>query len=118
MSPQFIADLVAELALIDADDSIKKQIRNRLYKVGSMHGVRPLRQMERLDFALHLLGLAVSVSTIRDRLMATFGVAESQAYRDVQKALNLRHLTPSNGTANSENDPIKKQSGVEYGESR
>lgn len=103
MNPLFIADLVAELGLIDADDSVKRQIRNRLYKVGAMHGVKSLRQMERLDFAIHLLGLPVSVSTIRDRLMATFGVAESQAYRDVQKALNLRHLTELNGTDREEN---------------
>ncbi|WP_426117274.1 hypothetical protein [Massilia sp. PWRC2] len=114
MNPEFIADLVAQLESIDADAAVKKQIRYRLYKVGAMHGVRPLRQMERVDFASHLLELAVSVSTIRDRLMATFKVGDSQAYRDVQKALNLRHLTPLNGTPRAENGSIEKRLGVLY----
>lgn len=98
MSPEFIADLVAQLGSIDADESVRKQIRNRLYKVGAMHGVRALRQIERVDFAMHLLDEAVSVATIRDRLIATYDVGASQAYRDVQKALDLRHLRRLNGT--------------------
>jgi hypothetical protein len=116
MSPAFIMDLVAKLDSIEADDTVKKLIRRHLYEVGAMHGVRQLRQIERVDFALHLLSLNVSVPTIRDRLMATFAVAESQAYRDVQKALNVRHLTPLNGTPRAENGSIEKQSGVLYGE--
>lgn len=117
MNEHFIADLVTELCGIEADEAVRTQIRRSLYKVGSMHGVRLLRQMERVDFAIHLLQLTISVSTIRSRLMATYDIGESQAYRDVQKALNLRHLSPTNGTRKRENCSIGKQLEMEYGES-
>lgn len=111
MSSDLIRDLVTALSTLEADDAILRSMWERLYRVGRMHNVLQLKQMERQQFAVHLLDLGVSVATVRDRLIARFDIGRSQCYRDVQAALdsrvcraaNLVHLAPSNGTPDEDN---------------
>lgn len=119
MNPEFIADLWVTLARIDADETVKRQIRNGLFKVGRMHGVGPLNRMERHAFAIELLNKAVSRPTIMARLMSNFGIARRQAYRDIEEALQLRafqlcHFAHSDGTRSAENGSIEKQLGIDH----
>jgi hypothetical protein len=90
MSPDFIKDLCAVLGAINADEIVMRQIRNGLFRVGRMHGVRDLIRMERHAFAIELLNKDVSRPTIMARLMSNFGIAKRQAYRDIEEALNIR----------------------------
>lgn len=118
MNPHFIADLVTVLESIQTDEAVKRQIRNGLFRVGRMHGVRDLNRLERHRFALDLLRSYVSRSTIAGRLMACFGIAKRQAYRDIEDALRnsfqLCHLEPLNGTTSGENNSIEERLGVEH----
>lgn len=118
MSPHFIADLVAALESVQADDSVKRKIRNELFRVGRIHGVRDLNRLERHSFAADLLRNHVSRPTIAARLMSSFAIASRQAYRDIEDALQMRaklcHFSPSNGKSSWENDSIEKRLGVEH----
>ena len=118
MSPHFINDLVAVLGAIKADDSIKRQIQDGLFRVGRMHGVRDLNRMERHIFAAELLNQKVSRTTIAARLMSNFGIARRQAYRDIEEAFVLRHFAASNGTTQEDDESIEMQSGVQHGSSK
>ncbi len=112
MNPHFIIDLVAALGAIDADECVKRQIQNGLFRVGRMHGVRDLNRMERHIFAAELLNQKVSRPTIAARLMSNFGIARRQAYRDIEEAFELRHFAALNGTTKAEDSTIEMQFGV------
>ena len=115
MSPHFINDLVAVLAAIQADDSVKRQIQDGLFRVGRMHGVRDLNRMERHIFAAELLNQKVSRTTIAARLMSSFGIARRQAYRDIEEAFVLRHFAALNGTTQEDDESIEMQCGARDG---
>jgi hypothetical protein len=122
MNPKFIADLVAVLGDVDADEGVKRQIRNGLFRVGRIHGIRDLTRLERHTHAIDLLNKNVSRTTIAARLMSSFGIAKSQAYRDIEEGLRARdfqlsHCVPSKGTSKEENDSIEKQLGIDYDDS-
>ena len=118
MSPHFINDLVAVLGAIQADDSVKRQIQDGLFRVGRMHGVRDLNRIERHVFAAELLGKRVSRTTITERLMSNFGIARSQAYRDIEEAFVLSHFAALNGTTQEDDVSIEMQFGVQHGSSK
>lgn len=117
MNPHFIIDLVAALGAIEADDSVRRQIQNGLFRVGRMHGVRDLNRMERHIFAAELLNQKVSRTTIAQRLTSNFGIARRQAYRDIEEAFVLRHFVASNGTTQEDDVSIEMQAGVRNGSS-
>lgn len=114
MSPHFIADLVAGLASVAADESVQRQIRNELFRVGRIHGVRDLNRLERHVFAAELLSQKVSRITITARLMSNFGIARRQAYRDIEEAFELRQYAALNGTTQEDDSSIKMQCGASY----
>ncbi len=118
MSPHFINDLVAVLGAINADDSVKRQIQDGLFRVGRMHGVRDLNRIERHVFAAELLSKKVSRTTITERLMSNFGIARSQAYRDIEEAFVLSHFAALNGTTQEDDVSIKMQFGAEHDSSK
>ena len=118
MNPHFINDLVAVLGAIKADDSVKRQIQDGLFRVGRMHGVRDLNRMERHIFAAELLGQRVSRTTIAERLMSNFGIARRQAYRDIEEAFVLCHYAALNGTRQEDDESIEMQCGAQNGNSK
>ena len=118
MNPHFINDLVAVLGAIKADDSVKRQIQDGLFRVGRMHGVRDLNRIERHIFAADLLSKKVSRTTITERLMSNFGIARRQAYRDIEEAFVLRHFAALNGTTQEDDESIEMQSGVQHDSSK
>ena len=118
MNPHFINDLVEVLGAIKADDSVKRQIQDGLFRVGRMHGVRDLNRIERHIFAADLLSKKVSRTTITERLMSNFGIARRQAYRDIEEAFVLCHYAALNGTRQEDDVSIEMQFGVQHDSSK
>jgi hypothetical protein len=91
--------LIELLRMVEADLSIderaKAKVKSAVHKIGAQHGAKTLLQLERQDFARHLLDLKVQRAVIRDRLVMQFGVTARTAQRDITKALQLRQNRPS-----------------------
>lgn len=85
-----LLEILAGIDGLDADDSIKRQIRQLVAAVGISHGVKRLQHDERVAFARRLLDLRVSRPTIRDRLIARYSISTRQAYRVIDEALQER----------------------------
>lgn len=73
---------------LNADDQAKQSFRLLVIAIGAAHGAVNLLHFERIDFARRLLALRTSRPTIRDRLIARYGVSRRQAYRIIGAALN------------------------------
>ena len=92
-----LVEVLEGIDAIDADGKAKAAFRQLIRAVGAAHGIAAVEQASRSDFAKHLLGARVSRSTIRDRLIAHFGVSRPQAYRIIFDASHKQALdeTPS-----------------------
>lgn len=83
-------ELMDKVQGIEADDITKRAFMELIRATAVANGVTSLERDERVEFARHLLqDIRESRSTVRDRLMAAFGITESTAYRDIDKALQI-----------------------------
>lgn len=87
-------DLIAGLDQLDADESAKRQFRRLVSSIAAIHGLRDIEQAERIDFARRLHDLRTSRATIRDRLIASYGLSRRQAYRVISDSLQLCQKQP------------------------
>lgn len=81
-------DIIKGSDTLDASDSAKEQFKRLVRHIGSVHGVGGMARAEQVDYSRRLLRAGVSRPTIRDRLMALFGISRSQAYNVIQDSLN------------------------------
>lgn len=72
---------------LDVDDQAKQAFRLLVVAIGSTYGAAKLNHPERVTFARRLLSLRISRPSIRDRLIARYGVSRRQAYRIIDAAL-------------------------------
>lgn len=72
---------------LDVDDRAKQAFRLLVTAIGSSYGAAKLDHSERVAFARRLLSLRISRPTIRDRIIARYGVSRRQAYRIIDAAL-------------------------------
>lgn len=82
-------EILAAVDRIDADPVAKGKFRDLVRQVGGAHGLQWIEREDRVSFVVELLALRVSRPTIRDRLIALYGVSNSQAYRIISSALKL-----------------------------
>lgn len=80
-------EILAAIESLHVDDSAKVAFRKALGQICSIHGAAWSLRDDRVAFARGLLALRVSRATIRERMMARFGVSRSEAYRTIEAAL-------------------------------
>jgi hypothetical protein len=83
---------------LDADEMAKAQFRKAVRRVCIAHGFEWVARDDRLTLAQNLLLRRVSRATIRDRLIALYGISRCQAYRTIAAALKLSQKQRSNAT--------------------
>jgi hypothetical protein len=90
MRTEVLRDLLAELRGCDAAPEAKADFRKLIEAVGAAHGISLNARPERIAFARQLLSVAGAARPeVRNRLMARFNIGESQAYRDINDALQI-----------------------------
>jgi hypothetical protein len=80
-------EVLGGIDTIQADDQAKQAFRMLVLAIGQSHGAVNLNHPERVDFARRLIALKTSRPTVRDRLIARYGISRRQAYRIIQAAL-------------------------------
>ncbi len=89
MRADVINDLLAKLEGCDAAPEAIAEFRRMIESVGARHGLLVPLQEQRIQFARQLLDERRPRAEVRDRLMHRFSIGESQAYRDLQAALQI-----------------------------
>lgn len=80
-------NLIDALAGISASEGAKRQFAELIRQSAARDGIALLDRSERVKFARCLLDQKEPRATINKRLMARYGIRESQAYRDISDAL-------------------------------
>lgn len=84
-----LIEIIEGIGGLDVDPVAKREFSNLVRGIGAAHGCPQIARLDRTMFARELLMRGVSRATIRDRLIATFGVSRTQAYRIIDAALQL-----------------------------
>lgn len=82
-----LLEIIGQLERLDVDDDARTAFRSLIVAFGTQHGFRSIERREQMAFVRHLLALKVSRPTIRDRIMARYGISTRQAYRLIGEAL-------------------------------
>jgi hypothetical protein len=90
MSNDLVKQIITELDAEPLDESTKRVVRHVLARIARRNGETWIDRQERIKFAIDLLGMNVSRSTIRSRLQASFSISRRQAYRVINDALAMR----------------------------
>lgn len=98
-----ILEIMSRLEGLAIDETARQVFRSLVVDVGTQYGVRGIGRDDQLAYIRRLLALRVSRSTIRDRLMALYGVSRRQAYRLVDETLQLCRQQPEFGTRSKDN---------------
>jgi hypothetical protein len=101
--PRALLEIMSRLEGLAIDDTARQVVRNLVVEVGTQYGVRGIGHDDQLAYIQRLLALRVSRSTIRDRLMALYGVSRRHAYRLIDEALQLCRERPNHGTRSKDN---------------
>jgi hypothetical protein len=82
-----LIEIISRLEGLDVDDGARAMFRTMVLEVSAQHGLTGFDRGEQLAHIRRLLALHVSRPTIRDRLIAHYGVSRRQAYRLIGEAL-------------------------------
>lgn len=88
MHAPMLQDLLSGVDGLDEPAAVREKLKRLVIRVGAIHGIAPMVRAERIAFARQLLAARISRPTIRDRLMASFGLSRREAYRTISAALN------------------------------
>ena len=94
MHADVLNDLLTKLDECSTGPEAIAEFRRMIESVGARHGLMVPLQEQRVEFARHLLDERCPRPAVRDRLMCRFSIGESQAYRDIQAALQIVPKTP------------------------
>jgi hypothetical protein len=98
MNGAALLEIMEGIEMLDADPVAKRKFSDLVRGIGAAHGCMHVERAERVDFALSLLTRRVSRPTVRDRLIATFGISRPHAYRIINAALQLSQKSVRNET--------------------
>jgi hypothetical protein len=84
-----LMEIMDGIGALDVDPIAKREFSNLVRGIGAAHGCVQIERIDRTMFARELLVRKISRPTIRDRLIAMFGVSRPQAYRIINTALQL-----------------------------
>jgi hypothetical protein len=96
-------EIIDAIESLQVDENAKAAFRMAIGRICSIHGAAWSRRDDRVAFARKLLTLGVSRPTIRDRLIACFGISRGEAYRTIDAALKLSQDQPENETRSGSN---------------
>jgi hypothetical protein len=82
-----ILEIMARLDNLDVDETARRALRTMVREVCTDHGI-VIDRYERAAFVRRLIAARVSRPTIRDRLIAMYGVSRRQAYLLIADGLN------------------------------
>lgn len=82
-----LMEIMEGIGGLNVDPVAKREFSNLVRGIGVAHGCVQIVRTDRITFARELLARGVSRPTIRDRLIATFGVSRPQAYLIIKGAL-------------------------------
>lgn len=82
-----LIEIMEGIGALDVDPNAKREFSNLVRGIGAAHGCTQIVRLDRTMFARELLMRGVSRPTIRDRLIATFGVSRPESYRTIGRAL-------------------------------
>lgn len=94
MRSSAIQELIDGLDHLETDEDAKRQFRHLVSLIAARHGLREIERTDRVDFARRLQELRTSRPTIRDRLIARYGISTRQAYRVIHESLQLCQKRP------------------------
>lgn len=86
---QLVEELLRGLDRLEVDEAAKRQFSQLVEAIAAAHGLRSIERAARVDFARRLHELRTSRATIRDRLIARYGVSTRQAYRIINQGMKL-----------------------------
>lgn len=89
MRADVLAELLAELGKRKVAPAAMAEVQQAIQEVRVRHGLASSLQEQRMAFAREHLAAGRPRTEIRDRLMCRFSIGESQAYRDMQAALQI-----------------------------
>ncbi len=89
MRADVLNDLLAKLDECTAGPEAVAEFRRMIESVGARHGLVAPLQEQRVEFARYLLEARRPYTEVRERLIARFAIGKSQAYRDIQAALQV-----------------------------
>lgn len=89
MKAAVITEILAAAKALNVDESTRQQFIGMVCQISARHGLKVALRTARVDCACRLLELKVSRPTIRNRLMAHYGMSERQAYRTIDQAMKL-----------------------------
>lgn len=101
-----LIEIMEGIGALDVDPVAKREFTDLVRGIGAAHGCAQIARLDRTMFARELLMRGVSRATIRDRLIATFGVSRTHAYRIIDAGLQLSPLRARNGTHSGSNGSI------------
>lgn len=84
-----LLEIMEGIGRLEVDPVAKREFSNLVRGIGAAHGCTQIDRLDRTMFARDLLMRRVSRATIRDRLIATFGVSRSHSYRIIECALEI-----------------------------
>jgi hypothetical protein len=93
-----LIEIIEGIDRLEADQSAKREFGALVRAIGAAHGCSGIERLDRTAFARQLLNAGISRPTIRDRLIAMFGVSRPHAYRIISAALQLSRKTPGDDT--------------------
>ena len=88
MRASVLHEIIEQTDGLDIPASAKEQVKRLVRNLGAAHGASGMAHAEHVDYARRLLRAQISRATIRNRLMALFGISRSQAYNVIQNSLN------------------------------
>lgn len=89
MRADVLTELLAELGKRKVASAAMAEVQQVVQEVRERHGLAASLQEQRMTFAREYLAAGRPRVEIRDRLMCRFSIGESQAYRDIQAALQI-----------------------------
>lgn len=110
MTRALVKEIMDAVDALDSDEASKVQFRSAVRRVCTAHGFHWVAKDDRMAFARELLLRKVSRSTIRDRLIACYGISWSQAYRSIASALKLAQNQRPNAMESSFNEASEPNS--------
>lgn len=110
MGATLLYSIINSVDAIVPDEATRQALKTMIRQAGQAYGFSMADRGERVIYACRLLDLRVSRPTIRERLMGTFDISRSEAYRVIGQALKLSQERPGFGTPEWSTNTIEDHS--------
>lgn len=88
VSATILQEILTAVSQSDLPPQARDQFKQIVMQAGIAHGLRELVHASRVEHARRLVRAGVSRPTVRDRLIALYGMSRRQAYRLIDEAIS------------------------------